>query len=137
MGDFEGSFELLLVTAEASSANRERVRELLSESLQRIQQSRLDRYATVCESFEMPLWKAWYVVNSDLDQAMAHLGEAIAAYRQGYNLRGGELPPRGWFKAMPKLDEPVRHRADRFGPGSDVRSVRSQRPAAVTYPAAS
>ena len=30
MGDFEGSFELLLVTAEASSANRERVRELLS-----------------------------------------------------------------------------------------------------------
>ena len=108
MGAFEGTFELLLVIAESSSSNPERVRELLSESLQRIEQSRHDQYSNVFEPFEVPLREALEVVDSDLNQAMEHLSNALTAYRQVNVVHRDELPPRGWFVTMPKLDEPVR-----------------------------
>ena len=107
MGAFDGTFELLLVTTEASSANRERVHELLSQALQRIEQSRHDQYAELFKPFEAPLREAFEVVDSDLDQAMEHLSHALNAYRQANVVHRDELPPRGWFVTMPKLDEPV------------------------------
>jgi hypothetical protein len=91
----------------------------------------------VYEPFELPLWEAWGVVNSDLDQAVAYLAEALAAYRQGYVLHGDELPPSGWFATIPKLDEQVRLRVDKLGPSSDVRSTRSHSLPPVADPASS
>ncbi len=115
MGAFDGTFELLLVTAEASSAHRERVHELLSQALQRIEQSRHDQYAELFEPFEVPLRQALEVVDSDFDQAMAYLSNGLTGYRQANVVRRGELPPRGWFVTMPKLDEPARPRDDQRG----------------------
>jgi hypothetical protein len=127
MGAFDGSFELLLVTAEDSSSNPHRVHELLSEALHRIEQSRNEQYPALLERIEIPLRKGSDVVESDLDQATAYLAEALAAYREGYDLRGDELPPTGWFAVMPKLDEHVRPGAEKLGPSSDVQSAGSGR----------
>jgi len=107
-GAFEGTFELLLVVAESSSSNAKRVRELLSESVQRIEQSRHEQYSNVFEPFEVPLRRAIEIVDSDLDGAMEHLSNALIAYRRANVVHRDELPPRGWFVTMPKLDEPVR-----------------------------